>query len=109
MIGKDQLAEACRYNDALSEEAPGDALPVLLGRLGIDVEGASYVAYQRGLRGLAIVKGGDPEVWGGIAAAGGLTREQQNIIAALAGLFLDGLAAHARAAQIAERDEHGED
>jgi hypothetical protein len=103
MIGKDQLAEAVRYNDAISEEGRG--LPRLLADLGIDAEGATYVAYQRALRALALVKGGDPEVWGGIAALGGLTAEQQAILSTLAAAFLDGLAAHARAAQTGGRGD----
>lgn len=105
MIGRNELAEAVRYNDALSEEAGGEGLPAMLASLGIDVGGATYVAYQRALRGLVMVKGGDAETWGAIASVRGLTKEQQDILAALAGMFVDGLVAHARAAAVEGRDD----
>lgn len=106
MIGKDQLAEAARYNDALVEERTAggaEGVESVLAELGIAPEQAHYVAFQRGLRALAALKGGDAEAWGAIAAAGGLTEEQEGVILASASSFMDGLAVHARAAQIASR------
>jgi hypothetical protein len=106
MVGRAELAEAVRYNDAITEErGRGDQFPKMLAELGIDAEGASHVAFQRGLRTLAFVKGGDPETWGAIAAAGGLTEEQGKIIAWAAAMFLDGLAAYARAGQVEGRGD----
>ena len=109
MIGRDQLAEAASYNDALVEErtegeGEGEGVDSVLAELGIVPEQAHGVAFQRGLRALAALKGGDPEVWGTIARAGGLTEEQEAIILASAASFMDGLAAYARAAQTASRD-----
>ncbi|MFL5861148.1 MAG: hypothetical protein ACJ780_10245 [Solirubrobacteraceae bacterium] len=58
MIGKDQIAEACRYLDALSEE--GHEFEDLLRERGIDPEGLFYVANQRAIRAAMIATGGDP-------------------------------------------------
>ena len=106
MIDRDQLAEATRYNDALSEEhteGAGEGVAAVLKDLGIDIEGAHRVGFNRALHGLAAVRGGDPEVWGGIAAAGGLTAEQEELVVLLTATFLDGLAGGVRVVQTASR------
>lgn len=52
MIGKDELAEAARYNDARSEEF--GTVDRVLKDLGIDTGEAFYVAEQRAMRCYAI-------------------------------------------------------
>lgn len=90
MIGKDEIARAASDVDALAEEHQD--LPAYWRQRGVDIEGLSYVAMQRGLRALMLMRGGNPN-FGGRPAAVKLSREDQRLQMALAAAFMDGFAA----------------
>lgn len=89
MIGKDKIAEAIRYADALSEEH--NDLPGYWRERGVDVEGLSYVAMQRGLRGVVVLKGGNPNSQKRLPVK--LTGSEERFQMMLAAAFMDGFAA----------------
>jgi len=58
MIGRDQIAEACRYLDAIAEE--GRSFDELVAERNIDLDGLMYVGEQRAIRIALIYAGVDP-------------------------------------------------
>jgi hypothetical protein len=90
MIGKDQIAESIRYADARIEEH-GDMRAYWAER-GVDVEGLSYVAMQRGLRAVMRLKGINPNQPKPVTIR--LTREEEMLQTMIAAAFMDGFAAH---------------
>lgn len=86
MIGKNEIAEAVRYGDALTEEH-GD-LPGYLHGLGVDIDGLGYVAMQRGLRMVMKEKGLDPNQAHPVAVS--LTPAEQERQLRYASVFMDG-------------------
>lgn len=101
-IGRDELAEACRYNDAKAEEheTGGDALSAVLAELGFEIEGTSHVATQRGLRMLGIFLYGDPNSIQSSTQMQRLTTGERKAFMLFSTAFLDGAAAAARAARL---------
>lgn len=88
MIGQDQIAESVRNADAVSEER---GLEALCRERGVDLEGLSYVAMQRGLRGVMALRGDDPNMpHGGVVATSPAERRIQMTLAAA---FMDGFLA----------------
>lgn len=104
MIGRNELAEACRYNDARAEEhvgTMGDGLAAVVRDLGLDMDGVTYVSTQRALRVMGILRHGDPQA---IQTTMDLARvmndpQDRMLFGLIATTWLDGVAAHAQAAK----------
>jgi hypothetical protein len=92
MIGKDEIAEACRYADALAEEHQD--LPAYWQERGVDIAGLSYVAMQRGLRAVMMLRGENPNLTRPTRIS--LTRGEERLQTAFAASFMDGFAARDR-------------
>lgn len=90
MIGKDEIARAISDADALSEEY--EDMPAYWRQRGVDIEGLTYVAMQRGLRAVLMMRGESPNL-GGRPAAVRFTRKEQRMQMLFASLFMDGFAA----------------
>jgi hypothetical protein len=92
MIGKDEIAEACRYADALAEEHQD--LPAYWRERGVDIDGLTYVAMQRGLRVVMMLRGENPNL--SQPTRINLKPEEVRMQAAFATIFMDGFAARDR-------------
>jgi hypothetical protein len=90
MIGKDDIARAISDADALAEEH--ENLPAYWRKRGVDIEGLTYVAMQRGLRAVLMLRGENPNL-GGRPVAVRLNRDEQRLQTAFAAAFMDGFAA----------------
>ena len=95
-IRRPQLARACRHNDNFAEN--GNSLDRALPLLGFNADDASDVALQRALRMHTILKGTDAArlTTSDISRMNDSDRMR---ISAMASMFIDGLAASARALQ----------
>ncbi len=91
MIGKDQIAAACRHIDAISEEQQD--FRAYMAERGVDAEGLTYIALQRALRAAMILNGQDPTKLSRTEFTPvSLPRELEAILPNLAALFIDGFA-----------------
>jgi hypothetical protein len=90
MIGKDEIARAISDADAVAEEH--EDLPAYWRKRGVDIEGLTYVAMQRGLRAVMVMRGQNPNL-GGRPATVSLSREEQRMQMLFASIFMDGFAA----------------
>jgi hypothetical protein len=88
MIGKDQIAETIRYNDAASEE---HGLETFLRQRGVDIDGLAYVARQRGLRGIMALRGENPNVQ--VPTRVRHTEAETKVLAMIAAGVMDGFMA----------------
>lgn len=91
MIGKEQIAEAMRYADAIIEEH-GD-FGAFWRKHDVDADGLVYVAMQRALRVIMMEKGLNPNVQHPTAVR--LTGKDQAQQMKYASVFMDGFAAAA--------------
>lgn len=99
MIDLEILAQACREIDEMTEKHNA---PEVTNTLGVDLEGARYVAEQRALRGLLASRGGRETLEAAIQGQAEihLSNEDQRMVTLLAGLWLDGMAAGLQARNI---------
>lgn len=94
MITYQQIAEACRNNDAFAEE---HGFAGAVGRAGLDPAEAQAAAEQRGLRA-ALLATGDEErlnafIRGNRPIPADLSPEQKRLTALFGAAFLDGFCA----------------
>jgi hypothetical protein len=90
MIGKDEIARAVSDADALAEEH--EDLPAYWRARGVDIQGLGYVAMQRGLRAVMMVRGENPNTLGQWKTVH-LSPEEERLQMAFASAFMDGFAA----------------
>jgi hypothetical protein len=100
MIGKDEIAEASRNADAISEEHRD--LPRFWRERGVDIEGLEYVAEQRALRAGMVFDGQSPNFTRSTPVY--LSPQAERLQPLLAAVFIDGFAA----GFTVKDDEHGE-
>lgn len=86
MIGKDELAEAARYADAESEEHGFEGYCKLHG---IDPEALTYVAEQRGLRAVMVMRGENPNLVRSTPVA--LSRQEVELMTMFASSVINGI------------------
>lgn len=88
-IGRDELAEASRYLDAMSEEHP---VPFIVERYGVDIDGLVYVAQQRALRAAMVLDGQDPRLLSRTELSSvKLSPEAEALMPTLAAVVLDAI------------------
>lgn len=95
MIGKDDIAHAIASADAIVEEH-GD-LGTYWRQRNVDIHGLAYVAEQRGLRAVMMLRGENPNVRKPTPIA--LSERERQMMAAFAASFMDGFAARDRLQQ----------
>lgn len=89
MLNRDDIARACRHNDAIVEES-GD-LPGFFTERDVDFDGLTYLAEQRALRVAMILDGQDPNPSRPRAIS--LPPHLNALMPMFASLFIDGFAA----------------
>lgn len=89
MIGKDQISEAMRYTDAISEEM--EDLPRYWRERGVDVDALTRCAMQHGLRQVMIMRGMSPNVAKATPVTG-MTPAEQEFQIKFAGAWMSGFA-----------------
>jgi hypothetical protein len=89
MISDEDLKEAARYMDALSEEHGFEAL---MAMMDVDASGLHYVAGQRALRAAMILDGQDPTKMSRTTKTKiHLSKEVRELLPALTALAMDGI------------------
>jgi hypothetical protein len=89
MIGRNELAEAARYNDAISEERGFEGWA---RSYDVDPEGLQYIAEQRALRVAMLIDGIDPRKMSRTEMTHvALTPEVRELMTSLTALAMDGI------------------
>ena len=102
MIGIDELAEAARFQDALSEEHDFDDYCRIIG---VDYDGFQYLANQRALRCAMMLDGLDPSKMSRTEKTPiNLSPRAQQLMSHLTALAMDGIAIGLHAGRQRERD-----
>lgn len=90
MIGRDELAESARYQDALAEEHKWLDYCKLVN---VDPEGLEYVAHQRALRAVMLIDGQDPSKRSRTEKTTvDLSPQAESLLLPLTALAMDGIA-----------------
>ncbi len=89
MIGKNEIAEASRNADAITEEH--EDLPGYWRERGVEIDGLTYVAEQRALRAAMMLDGQHPNQAPGSTVR--LSAEAEKLQPLLAAVFMDGFVA----------------
>lgn len=96
MIRRQELSRACRHNDTFAET--GKPLERALPDLGFNSDDTRHVALQRALRAYAILKGTDVAKMR-TSDIQKMSQQDRMMITMMSAIFIDGLAASARAIQ----------
>jgi hypothetical protein len=89
VIGRDEIAEVCRNNDAIAEEHHD--LPEFYREYGVDILGLAYVANQRALRAAMILDSQNPNLIRPKEVH--LSTHIQMLLPMFASIFMDGFTA----------------